>query len=93
MLGHQHRDAVSPVGILVVGAALLLIGCSKRTPSAPTATPTGPTTPTTPKAPPPGHVGSVAPAGAVTASDGTTVELAGLWAKQPAVIVFYRGHW
>ena len=36
---------------------------------------------------------SVAPGGTVTARDGNPVELASLWAEQPVVVVFYRGHW
>ncbi len=34
-----------------------------------------------------------APGGTVTARDGTSVDLASLWASQPVVVIFYRGHW
>lgn len=34
-----------------------------------------------------------APGGVVTSRDGKSVDLASLWAAQPVVVVFYRGHW
>lgn len=35
----------------------------------------------------------VAPGGTVLATNGAPVDLAGLWAERPVVVVFYRGHW
>lgn len=34
-----------------------------------------------------------APGGTVTTRDGKSVDLASLWASQPVVVIFYRGHW
>ena len=34
-----------------------------------------------------------APGGVVTSRDGKSVDLATLWATQPVVVIFYRGHW
>lgn len=34
-----------------------------------------------------------APGGVVTSRDGKSVDLSTLWATQPVVVVFYRGHW
>jgi peroxiredoxin len=34
-----------------------------------------------------------APGGVVTTRDGKSVDLATLWASQPVVVIFYRGHW
>jgi peroxiredoxin len=34
-----------------------------------------------------------APGGMVTTRDGKSVDLASLWASQPVVVIFYRGHW
>jgi len=39
------------------------------------------------------HELEVAPGGTVQARDGSAVDLAALWMKQPVVVVFYRGHW
>jgi peroxiredoxin len=36
---------------------------------------------------------SVAPGGTVHGPNGSTIDLATLWEKQPVVVVFYRGHW
>ena len=34
-----------------------------------------------------------APGGTVTTRDGKSVDLSTLWASQPVVVIFYRGHW
>jgi len=39
------------------------------------------------------HEITAAPGGTVQGRDGSAVELATLWEKQPVVVVFYRGHW
>lgn len=34
-----------------------------------------------------------APGGVVTKRDGSSIDLSTLWASQPVVVIFYRGHW